>query len=322
MNASPAAGTVRPHLTFWGAAQTVTGSLHLLETGQGRVLLDCGLFQGRRSEMFRRNSKFPFRASDIDAVLLTHAHIDHCGNLPNLVRQGFRGPVYCTAATRELATIMLADSAKVQEEDAMHTNIVRQYAEPWVHPLYTTQDANRAASLCVSTSFGETKELIPGMTFRFENAGHVLGSAMVHLSIEDEGQSTTLTYTGDLGRAGMPFLRPPLAVPPADTVITECTYGGPCTSAVGSNHRSVCRRIASHNLTRRQGAHPGLRPRPNPIGHSLSLFVDGPRIGADRASLRRQPAGQPGFAGLSSISQRVSRRRCGGKGSGSVCADV
>src|SRR5438477_137238 len=132
-----------PTVTFWGAAQTVTGSMHQLDACGRTVLLDCGLFQGRRTESHRRNKVFPFRPRDIDAVLLSHAHIDHCGNLPNLVRQGFVGPIYCTPATRALAAVMLGDAAKIQEEDAAYLNRKRSKGEPKVAPPYDGRDVFR-----------------------------------------------------------------------------------------------------------------------------------------------------------------------------------
>lgn len=220
--------STEPSVTCWGAAQTVTGSLHVLEVGDHRVLLDCGLFQGRRADAHRRNGRFPFHPHQIDAVLLSHAHIDHCGNLPNLVRQGYLGPIYCTPPTRDLAEVMLADAAKVQEEDAMHLNILRHYAEPWAQPLYTGADAARAARQCVPVSYGDSREVVPGVTFRFHDAGHLLGSAMIALEINGRGPKRTVTYTGDLGRPGLPVLQPPESVPPADLVLSESTYGGRC----------------------------------------------------------------------------------------------
>src|SRR5687767_14416690 len=129
-----------PSVTFWGAARSVSGSLHLVEAAGRRILLDCGLTQGRRDEARQRNSSFPFHPDKIDAVVVTHAHVDHCGNLPTLVRRGFRGPVYGTPATVDLLGIMLEDSAKIQEEDAAHGNIARGYREPWLQPLYTRND--------------------------------------------------------------------------------------------------------------------------------------------------------------------------------------
>src|SRR6516225_914733 len=140
MASNPASGL---RVTFWGAAQTVTGSMHLVEANGRKLLLDCGLFQGPRSEARQRNSSFPFIPSQIEAVVLSHAHIDHSGNLPNLVRQGFDGPIYCTPATRDLAAVMLADSAKIQEEDADYLNRHRDRGQPPVEPLYDRRDAHR-----------------------------------------------------------------------------------------------------------------------------------------------------------------------------------
>src|SRR5438067_4926249 len=132
-----------PTVTFWGATRSVTGSMHQVDACGRTLLLDCGLFQGRRQESLHRNRDFPFRPREIDAVLLSHAHIDHCGNLPNLVRQGFTGPVYCTPATRDLLAVMLADSARIQEEDAAYLNRHRERGQPPVEPLYTSQDVRR-----------------------------------------------------------------------------------------------------------------------------------------------------------------------------------
>src|SRR4051794_14794991 len=138
---------VEPTVTFWGAAQTVTGSMHQVDACGKTLLLDCGLFQGKRFESRRRNEEFPFHPKDINAVLLSHAHIDHCGNLPNLVKQGFSGPIYCTTATKDLAAVMLADAAKIQEEDAAYLNRKRQRDEPKVEPLYEERDVERTLRL-------------------------------------------------------------------------------------------------------------------------------------------------------------------------------
>src|SRR5882762_9161634 len=148
-----------PTITFWGAARTVTGSMHRLDANGRTILLDCGMFQGRRSESRERNEHFPFRPKDIDAVVLSHAHIDHCGNLPNLVRQGFSGPIWCTPATRDLAAVMLADSAKIQEEDAFYLNKHRDRGDPMAQPLYTRQDAHRTAGLCQSIPYDRSTDL-------------------------------------------------------------------------------------------------------------------------------------------------------------------
>jgi metallo-beta-lactamase family protein len=215
-----------PAVTFWGAAHTVTGSMHRLDANGRTFLLDCGLFQGRRAEARQRNSQFPFAPADIEAVLLSHAHIDHCGNLPNLVKQGFRGPVYCTPATRDLLAVMLADSAKIQEEDAAYLNRKRAKGEPPVEPLYDRRDAHRAVGLAQPVRYDHPFDLGRGLELLFVDAGHLLGSAMVHLKIAAAGRVDTLTFTGDLGRRGEPILRDPSPVPPAGLVISESTYGG------------------------------------------------------------------------------------------------
>ncbi|OWK38049.1 MBL fold metallo-hydrolase [Fimbriiglobus ruber] len=214
-----------PTLTFWGAASSVSGSMHLLEAGNTKILLDCGLHQGRREEARERNSHFPFHPHQIDAVVISHAHIDHCGNLPTLVRQGFSGPVLCTPPTRDLLKVMLTDSAKIQEEEAAHLNIARNYAEPWVQPLYTIHDVERALDQAISVPYGKETEAGRGVRFKFIEAGHILGSAIVHLTADGPVRPRTLTFSGDLGRRGMPLLKPAAPVPPADMVVSESTYG-------------------------------------------------------------------------------------------------
>jgi metallo-beta-lactamase family protein len=213
-------------VTFWGAARTVTGSMHLVQVNGQRILLDCGLYQGPRAEAFQRNRQFPFAPKDIHALVLSHAHIDHCGNLPNLVRQGFSGPIYCTPATRDLMAIMLADSAKIQEEDADYLNHKRQKGTPAIEPLYRPADVQPVVNLARTVDYGREQEIVAGVRFRYLDAGHLLGSAMVALNIHNAGQEQTLTFTGDLGRKSLPILRDPEPVPPADFLISESTYGG------------------------------------------------------------------------------------------------
>jgi metallo-beta-lactamase family protein len=213
-------------VTFWGAAQTVTGSMHLVEVAGLRVLLDCGLFQGKRAEARQRNCTFPFPPSEIEAVVLSHAHIDHCGNLPNLVRQGFDGPIYCTPATRDLLAVMLADSAKIQEEDAAYLNKKRAANDPCPAPLYTQRDVQATMRQVQSVPYLRPCEIAGEITFRFIEAGHLLGSAMIHLTLPGQTRDRTITFTGDLGRKGLPILRDPAPVPAADLLISECTYGG------------------------------------------------------------------------------------------------
>jgi len=215
-----------PTVTFWGATRTVTGSMHRLDARGQTLLLDCGLFQGRRAESRQRNAEFPFRPRDIDAVILSHAHIDHCGNLPNLVRQGFSGPIYCTPATRALAGVMLGDAAKIQEEDAEYLNRKRARGEPKIEPLYDGRDVYRTLLLFESVPYGKSVKVGRGLDATFSDAGHLLGSAMISLRIEHAGAERCLTFTGDLGRPGLPILRDPEPIPPGDLVISECTYGG------------------------------------------------------------------------------------------------
>lgn len=222
---APAPAASDPTLTFWGAAGGVTGSMHLIETGNHKILLDCGLHQGRREEARQRNGHFPFHANQIDAVIVSHAHIDHCGNLPTLIRQGFDGPIYCTPPTRDLLRVMLADSAKIQEEDAAHINIARNYAEPWVQPLYTVHDVEKVFARLVSVPYGRDADVTKTVRFRFIEAGHVLGSAMVHAVVAGPDRDRTLTFSGDMGRRGLPILKPTGAVPPADVLVCESTYG-------------------------------------------------------------------------------------------------
>src|SRR5262245_29347978 len=209
-------------VTFCGAARTVTGSMHLVGAGRQKILLDCGFYQGKRAESYERNKNFPFPPSDIGAVVLSHAHIDHCGNLPNLVKRGFKGPIYCTPATGDLIAVMLADSAKIQEEDARHLNKHGRPSDPEIAPLYDQRDVRRTLQLARSVPYETPHEIFKDITVRFIDAGHLLGSAMVHLQLGER----SITFTGDLGRKDMPILRDPKPIPPADLIISESTYGG------------------------------------------------------------------------------------------------
>jgi metallo-beta-lactamase family protein len=218
--------SAEPTVTFWGATRTVTGSMHRVDAGGRSLLLDCGQFQGRRAESRLRNQNFPFRPKDIDAVLLSHAHIDHCGNLPNLVKQGFRGTIYCTPATRALAGVMLGDAAKIQEEDAAYLNRHREHGEPEIEPLYDGKDVYRTLLRIHAVPYDTPFAVGPGLEARFVDAGHLLGSAMIHLRMDGPSGQRSLTFTGDRGRPGLPILRDPAPVPPADLLISESTYGG------------------------------------------------------------------------------------------------
>src|ERR1700709_751501 len=188
-----------PSITFWGAASAVSGSMHLYEAANQQILLDCGLFQGRREEARQRNSHFPFHPQQLDAAIISHAHIDHCGNLPTLVRQGYNGPVYVTPPTADLLKVMLNDSAKIQEEDAAHINIARNYAEPWVQPLYTFNDVDRALDQLVSVPYEKEIGHGRGGTPRFSGAGPHPGSPAVHMVAPGPDGPRRMTFSGDLG---------------------------------------------------------------------------------------------------------------------------
>jgi metallo-beta-lactamase family protein len=217
------------HIQFWGAARTVTGSMHLLTIGRKRVLLDCGIYHGRREDAFRRNREFPFDPSSIDAVVLSHAHIDHSGNLPGLIKQGFRGPVFCTGATSSLCEVMLKDSAYIQEKDAEFVNKRhRKKGLPPVEPLYTEDDVRDTLPLLQPVAYATPFDVTDGIRCRFEDAGHILGSAGMSLTLRENGRATTLAYTGDLGRPHLPILRDPVLIGDESTeyLLCESTYGG------------------------------------------------------------------------------------------------
>src|SRR5947209_383442 len=173
----------RPTVTFWGAAQSVTGSMHLLEAGALRVLLDCGLHRGRRDEARQRNGTFPFDPSSLDAVVLSHAHVDHCGNLPNLVRQGYDGPIYCTPATRDLIALMLADSARIQDEDEHVLRALNNEPEDPPAPLSARSWVEQTLQQCVAVPYEQPMLITPQAHLRLTDAGHLLGSAMVSLTL-------------------------------------------------------------------------------------------------------------------------------------------
>jgi len=214
-------------LFFHGAAQTVTGSQHLLEVNGHRLLLDCGLYQGRRDDTYARNLNFAYDPRTVEAVILSHAHIDHCGNLPNLVKSGYQGPLYATKATADLAAIMMADSGRIQEADAEFVNKKRAArGEEPIEPLYTEADAAQAADLLRGVEYDEPFEVIPGVTARLVEAGHILGSAAVSLEIEEKGRKIRFWFSGDIGRYKLPLLRDPVLPPEnVDYLLMESTYG-------------------------------------------------------------------------------------------------
>jgi len=213
-------------INFHGAAHTVTGSQHLLEINGSKLLLDCGLYQGKRSETYERNLNFRFDPRKVDAVLLSHAHIDHAGNLPNLVKQGYEGKIFATRATAELGGLMIRDSGRIQESDAEFVNRKRaERGEDPIEPLYTEQDAEEAAGMFKGVDYAEVFEPIPGVVARFYDAGHILGSASISLEIEEKGRKIRLWFSGDIGRYRMPLLRDPVLPQAVDILIMESTYG-------------------------------------------------------------------------------------------------
>ncbi len=210
-------------ITSLGAAREVTGSKHLLEANGSRILLDCGMFQGHRKESDRKNrARLPLPAGQVDAVVLSHAHIDHCGLLPLLHKQGFDGPIYATAATRDICAVMLSDSANIQERDAQWLAKKKRAA---VEPLYSMKEANSVLRQFVSVPYRRTIKIARGVELTFHDAGHILGSALSFLSIEEHGETRTLLYSGDIGRRNHPMVNDPDPPPSADFVLMESTYG-------------------------------------------------------------------------------------------------
>jgi metallo-beta-lactamase family protein len=227
-------------LTFWGAARTVTGSMHQLTVDGKCYLLDCGQYQGRRNEAEERNRNFPFPCRDILAVMLSHAHIDHSGNLPLLVKNGFHGPIYSSPGTADLCRPMLADSATIQERDAEFLNkrylrrksltaagahVDFAHGDHTVEPLYTVENAEATYPLFHPVPLHTPTQVAPGIQYQSFEAGHMLGSTCMLLELESEGRKARLGFTGDLGRAGLPIIRDPEPLPQADYLIMESTYG-------------------------------------------------------------------------------------------------
>lgn len=213
-------------IQFLGAARTTTGSMYLLTVNNKRILLECGLYQGKRFESIERNLHFPFDPATLDVAILSHAHIDHAGNFPNLYKQGFRGNIFCTHATQDLAAIMLQDSAHIQESDAEYVTKVRaRKNEPSVNPLYTREDAEKVMRQFVAIGYDRPITVNDGVTLQFRDAGHILGSAQVVLDIREGEKKFRYLFTGDVGRGGDPILRDPREVEDVDYLHIESTYG-------------------------------------------------------------------------------------------------
>jgi metallo-beta-lactamase family protein len=238
-------------ITFHGAARTVTGSRHVIESNDWRILLDCGLYQGRRQDFYERNLKFPFDPSKIDTLIVSHAHIDHIGNFPNLVKQGFKGDAHCTMATADLAGIMLLDTAHIQENDAAYvTKVRRKHNQPPVEPLYRAVDVPPALELMEGHSYNRSFQTVPGAKVIFRDAGHILGSAITVLDILDGSRQVKVCYTGDLGRKSLPIIRDPFIVDDADILITESTYGNRLHSSIKMAEEKLAR-VVNETVSRK-----------------------------------------------------------------------
>lgn len=241
-------------IVFHGAAQTVTGSQHLVSVNGAQFLLDCGLFQGRRKESYYRNQHFLYDPKDVGAVVLSHAHADHAGNLPNLVKRGYNGIIRATNATQDMSQFMLRDSGRIQESDARFVNKRRaRRGEPPIEPLYTLEDAEQALSHFESIAYATPFELLPGVRATYYDAGHILGSAVTLLEIEEDGRKRRVVFSGDLGRKGKPILRDPAPLETEgeiDALILESTYGNRLhqepETAVGKL-RALVRHICNNN---------------------------------------------------------------------------
>ncbi len=212
-------------IQFIGAAKTVTGSQHLLSINGKNILLDCGLFQGRRKDAFEKNKNFKIDPKEVDALILSHAHIDHSGNIPHLVKDGFNGPIFTTSATKDLCKIMLEDSAHLQQRDIEWLNKKKKSRVP-EEPLYSIEDVEEAIQKFVPVDYNSATEIFPGIVSYFQDAGHILGSAGILLEIEDEGnKKIRFGFSGDIGRPDMPIIRNPDYLRDLDVLIIESTYG-------------------------------------------------------------------------------------------------
>jgi metallo-beta-lactamase family protein len=214
-------------ISFHGAARTVTGSKHLITLRSGKkILLDCGMFQGMGKDTIPLNASFGFTPSEVDVLILSHAHIDHCGLIPKLVKEGFEGPIYSTPATKELSAILLEDSAEIQRDDTRFINKRRaKQGLPPFEPLYDLSDASRALDLFNTIEYDQWQSVLPELEVMFTDAGHIIGSAAVHLRITENGKTTRISFSGDVGRYNDAILRAPAAFSQADYLLLESTYG-------------------------------------------------------------------------------------------------
>src|SRR5688572_13221450 len=214
-------------IAFHGAARTVTGSKHLLTLKNGKkILFDCGMFQGLGKESDLMNRDFGFEPADVDVMILSHAHIDHSGLIPKLVKDGFKGKIFCTPATRELSNTLLEDSAEIQEDEVKYANKRRAMENlPYLRPLYTVEDARMSMNHFAEANYGEWFDVIDGVKGMFTDAGHIIGSACVHVKVKENGKETAITFSGDVGRYRDVILKSPEIFPQADYILLESTYG-------------------------------------------------------------------------------------------------
>ncbi len=236
-------------ISFHGAARSVTGSRHLIDAGKTRVLLDCGMFQGRRDEARERNRHLGFDPKSVNAVCLSHAHIDHSGALPVLAKEGYRGAVHMTNATADLTEILLADSARIQENDCRYVNKrERRRGRQCVHPIYSSDDAKKIVKQFQGSGYRQSVSLSNNLTARFHDAGHILGSSAIWLQYRNRGNSTSLLFSGDLGRANMPILRDPHPPPPCDVLIIESTYGDRLHDDEEDLRKEMAKKLVTHAI--------------------------------------------------------------------------
>jgi len=234
-------------LRFMGAVDTTTGSMHLLQVGGRQILLECGLYQGKRKEAFDRNRNIPLNCRMLDCCILSHAHIDHSGNLPSLLKNGYRGPIFATPPTRDLCEVMLADSAHLQVQDVAYVNKkrVRQGKRPF-EPLYTPEDIPPTIAAMRSLPYEQALEVAPGVTLSYHDAGHILGSAFVQLDVRENGSTRRLFFTGDMGRPNMPILKDPYVLHQVNFLISESTYGNrlhPSREDVKARLAALCSQV-------------------------------------------------------------------------------
>ena len=248
-------------IQFYGSVREVTGSMHLLTVEGKKILLECGLYQGKRQLSIEKNKSFPFDPSTVDALVLSHAHIDHSGNIPQLVRKGYKGNIYCTHATHDLATIMLRDAAHIQEKDAEFLNKrLHRTGNSSITPIYTMEDAEKSLHQFVGIGYGRPFLISPEVQVTFFDAGHILGSAVVQLDVNENGRTVRIVFTGDLGRKNLPLIQDPFQLSTADVYITESTYGNKKHDSIGDMKDNL-RSIVQETVDRGKNRDPGIFSR-------------------------------------------------------------